>query len=846
MAIEKPTDECADEVLQGAWPDYDEDLFKQAADGQFRDARIWADDAAKSSHGVRQYASQEMEGRAAEAIEQKMGIDLGECAENATAHANVAGFLLMGQAAIMAAKSAMKSAVAEHVPAHDALKIMIGGQGVKDADMQKAQALVTTAKQQLETAIDAVKAGCKSHGLTAPPGGTPKIPVRPPASEERDNSGTPVGVPVKPPPLGDPNSPANTNPGLTNPGVPAGTAQTAPTGSTPAGAGSSTPAATAAPTGAGAAPSTPAAPAATPGAEAGALPAASSAPTGAGQGQGSPMGMSGMPMGAGMPQGGMPQMQPPQMPSQTPGGDVAKTIGDTIGKVAGNNQQGSQLPAGTLDKLLEAQKDPASSAPTAPVGEGGPTDEKNPLGTEHKPGEKTTTQTGTHTLGSGPKGTDVYSAENTNPALNNPASAKPSPAVPTISAAPSGVSAPVTELSSDDNPLPPANGPAGSATTLAGAGHHPGGGDSPATHTSSNNSPFAADPRNPAAAVQPPSAQGSLGAYSPGGLGPGMPIAPPMGAGMGGGMGAAAAPPAPSAPLLAAGGAPMLAMTPAAAAVLRSAAANSGKSADLEDTGGVPRDRIAGLPAEHAVADMQLAGLMKSFASHGWAGTGIAVGVFLLEDPNPRLKYVVATSDGLSHLPIGVPAPAGIELLQHQRLNPGFASDWGGNWRAGLKLATYARSHRNCGELTYLVSNDTRDGTTSPAKAGKVIEAVQTDAERTKLLEQGRVSAATMLRTQLHSPGFSDEALGKVPGWLEAFAVQWGADTDAGMESARARLWALRWDQRRGRDAEYPFVFVNYLILEGMKALAAGQIEEAAYVVDQLVGIDHPTHLQPA
>lgn len=816
MAIEKPTDECADEVLQGAWPDYDEDLFKQAADGQFRDARIWADDAAKSSHGVRQYASQEMEGRAAEAIEQKMGIDLGECAENATAHANVAGFLLMGQAAIMAAKSAMKSAVAEHVPAHDALKIMIGGQGVKDADMQKAQALVTTAKQQLETAIDAVKAGCKSHGLTAPPGGTPKIPVRPPASEERDNSGTPVGVPVKPPPLGDPNSPANTNPGLTNPGVPAGTAPTAPTGSTPAGAGSSTPAATAAPTGAGAAPSTPAAPAATPGAEAGALPAASAAPTGAGQGQGSPMGMSGMPMGAGMPQGGMPQMQPPQMPSQTPGGDVAKTIGDTIGKVAGNNQ-GSQLPAGTLDKLLEAQKDPASSAPTAPVGEGGPTDEKNPLGTEHKPGEKTTTQTGTHTLGSGPKGTDVYSAENTNPALNNPASAKPSPAVPTISAAPSGVSAPVTELSSDDNPLPPANGPAGSATTLAAAGHHPGGGDSPATHTSSNN--------------------------SPGGLGPGMPPPPPMSAGMG----AAAAPaPAPAAPVLAAGGAPMLAMTPAAAAVLRSAAANSGRSADLEDTGGVPRDRIAGLPAEHAVADMQLAGLMKSFASHGWAGTGIAVGVFLLEDPRPRLRYVVATSDGLSHLPIGVPAPAGVELLQHQRLNPGFASDWGGNWRAGLKLATYARSHRNCGELTYLVSNDTRDGTTSPAKAGKVIEAVQTDAERTKLLEQGRVSAATMLRTQLHSPGFSDEALGKVPGWLEAFAVQWGADTDAGMESARARLWALRWDQRRGRDAEYPFVFVNYLILEGMKALAAGQIEEAAYVVDQLVGIDHPTHLQPA
>lgn len=844
MAIEKPTDDCADEVLQGAWPAYDEDLFKQAADGQFRDARIWADDAAKSSHGVRQYASQEMEGRAAEAIEQKMGIDLGECAANATAHANVAGFLLMGQAAIMAAKSAMKSAVAEHVPAHDALKIMIGGQGVKDADMQKAQALVTTAKQQLETAIDAVKAGCKSHGLTAPPGGTPKIPVRPPIDDAKVGTTPPTGVPVKPPPLGDPNSPANTNPGLTNPGVPAGMAPTAPTGSTPAGAGSSTPAATAAPTGAGAAPSTPAAPAATPGAEAGALPAASAAPTGAGQGQGSPMGMSGMPMGAGMPQGGMPQMQPPQMPSQTPGGDVAKTIGDTIGKVAGNN--GSQLPAGTLDKLLEAQKDPASSAPTAPVGEGGPNDEKNPLGTEHKPGEKTDgkTQTGTHTLGSGPKGTDVYSAENTNPALNNPASAKPSPAVPTISAAPSGVSAPVTELSSDDNPLPPANGPAGSATTLAGVGHHPG--DSAATHTSSNNSPFAADPRNPAAAVQPPSAQGSLGAYSPGGLGPGMPIAPPMGAGMGGGMGAAAAPPAPPAPLLAAGGAPMLAMTPAAAAVLRSAAANSGRSADLEDTGGVPRDRIAGLPAEHAVADMQLAGLMKSFASHGWAGTGIAVGVFLLEDPRPRLRYVVATSDGLSHLPIGVPAPAGLELLQHQKLNAGFASDWGGNWRAGLKLATYARSHRNCGELTYLVSNDTRDGTTSPAKAGKVIEAVQTDAERTKLLEQGRVSAPTMLRTQLHSPGFSDEALGKVPGWLEAFAVQWGADTDAGMESARARLWALRWDQRRGRDAEYPFVFVNYLILEGMKALAAGQIEEAAYVVDQLVGIDHPTHLQPA
>ncbi|CPT23925.1 Uncharacterised protein [Mycobacteroides abscessus subsp. abscessus] len=837
MTIEKPTDGCADEVLQGAWPDYDEDLFKQAADAEFQDARLWADDAAKSAHEVRNYATQEMEGRAAEAIERKMGVDLGECSATATAHANVAGFLLMGQAAIMAAKASMKSAVAEHVSVHDALKIMIGGQGVKDADLQKARGLVATARQQLETAIDAVRVGCKAHGLIVPPGGTPKIPVAPAA--EKGNVGvgnTPTAVPVKPP-LGDPNSPANTNPGLTNPGAPAGTAPSAPTGSTPAGAGSSTPAATAAPIGAGAAPTTPAAPAATPGAEAGALPAASAAPTGAGQGQGSPMGMSGMP------QGGMPQMQPPQMPSQTPGGDVAKTIGDTIGKVAGNNQQGTQLPAGTLDKLLEAQKDPASSsAPTAPVGEGGPNDGKDTAtGTEHKPGEKT--QTGTHTLGSGPKGTDVYSAENTNPALNNPASAKPSPAVPTISAAPSGVSAPVTELSSDDNPLPPANGPAGSATTLAGAGHHPGGGDSPATHTSSNGSPFATDPRNPAAAVQPPSAQGSLSAYSPGGLGPGMPIAPPP---MSAGMGAAAPAPAPAAPVLAAGGAPMLAMTPAAAAVLRSAAANSGKSADPEDTGGVPRDRIAGLPAEHAVADMQLAGLMKSFASHGWAGTGIAVGVFLLEDPRPRLRYVVATSDGLSHLPIGVPAPAGLELLQHQKLNAGFASDWGGNWRAGLKLATYARSHRNCGELTYLVSNDTRDGILSPAKAGTVIEAVQTDAERTKLLEQGRVSAATMLRTQLHSPGFSDEALGKVPGWLEAFADQWGADTHTALESARARLWALRWDQRRGRQPEYPFVFVNYLILEGMKALAAGQIEEAAYVVDELVGIDHPTHLQHA
>jgi hypothetical protein len=842
VTIEKPTDECADEVLQGAWPDYDEGLFKQAADYHFQLARTFENDVARSPHALRQYATQEMEGEAAAAIDQKMGTHLAGCAEDTTAHANLAGFLLMGQAAIMAAKSAMKAAVSAHGPAHLMPKVVIGGQGVKDADMQKAQGLVATAKQQLETAMSSVKAGCKSLGLTAPPGGTPKIPVAP---AEKGNVGvgnTPTAVPVKPP-LGDPNSPANTNPGLTNPGAPAGTAPTAPTGSTPAGAGAaSTPAATAAPTGAGAAPSTPAAPAATPGAEAGALTAASAAPTGAGQGQGSPMGMSGMPMGGGMPQGGMPQMQPPQMPSQTPGGDVAKTIGDTIGKVAGNNQ-GSQLPAGTLEKLLEAQKDPATGAATAPVGEGGPSDGKDPAaGTEHKPGEKT--QTGTHTLGSGPKGSDVFSAENTNPALNNPGGGKPSPAVPTISAAPSGVSAPVTELSSDDNPLPPAGGPAGSATTLAGAGHHPGGGDSPATHTSSNSSPFATDPRNPLAAPsQPPSAQGSLSAYSPGGLGPGMPIAPPP---MSAGMGAAAPAPAPAAPVLAAGGAPMLAMTPAAAAVLRSAAANSGKTTNLEDTGGVPRDRIAGLPAEHAVADMQLAGLMKSFASHGWAGTGIAVGVFLLEDPTPRLKYVVATSDGLSHLPIGVPAPAGVELLQHQKLNPGFASDWGGNWRAGLKLATYARSHRNCGELTYLVSNDTRDGILSPAKAGTVIEAVQTDAERTKLLEQGRVSAATMLRTQLHSPGFSDEALGKVPGWLEAFADQWGADTDAALESARARLWALRWDQRRGRDAEYPFVFVNYLILEGMKALAAGQIEEAAYVVDELVEIDHPTHLQHA
>ncbi|SIC17475.1 Uncharacterised protein [Mycobacteroides abscessus subsp. abscessus] len=152
MTIEKPTDECADEVLQGEWPDYDEDLFKQAADFHFQLARTVENDVARSPHALRQYATQEMEGKAAAAIDQKMGTHLAGCTEDTTAHANVAGFLLMGQAAIMGAKSAMKSAVSAHGPAHLMPKVVIGGQGVKDADMQKAQALVTTAKQQLETA----------------------------------------------------------------------------------------------------------------------------------------------------------------------------------------------------------------------------------------------------------------------------------------------------------------------------------------------------------------------------------------------------------------------------------------------------------------------------------------------------------------------------------------------------------------------------------------------------------------------------------------------------------------------------------------------------------------------
>ena len=82
-----------------------------------------------------------------------------------------------------------------------------------------------------------------------------------------------------------------------------------------------------------------------------------------------------------------------------------------------------------------------------------------------------------------------------------------------------------------------------------------------------------------------------------------------------------------------------------------------------EPQGDAPIERILALPPEHATAENHLAGLAKAFRTHKWESERIAVGVFMGGTVlQPRLRYLIATSDALSLIPLYVAAPAGVGL----------------------------------------------------------------------------------------------------------------------------------------------------------------------------------------
>lgn len=550
--------------------------------------------------------------------------------------------------------------------------------------------------------------------------------------------------------------------------------------------------------------------------------------------------MGGMPMG-GSPMGGMQPPQMPQMPQGAGGGaggpvgEVAKPVSDMVSKLAGKDgggAGGTPVSGETLDKLLAAQggggaggDQQAPGDEGAGVGDDGKAGDgkDDHLGGDPKKGEGA----GSHNQVTGVKApSDTYSSANTNPALNNPGAAHggaPSPAAPVMTAPPVSVSAPMTELSADDNvPAAPVQHASAQVQppTVDNAGLH--------THTAAAGitGPGATPPPSPTPGAQ---AQGGLlGAYpAPGGMpGPtppmgGMPMMPPMG-GMGGGGGG--------------GGSvsPVLAAVPAAIG-----GAVVAREAHREPQGDAPVERILALPPEHALAESHLAGLAKVFRTRGWESERIAVGVFMDGTVlQPRLRYIIATSDGLSLIPLGIATPAGVELLSQQKVRSSFTSDWSGNDHPGRKLAALGSQYsQDVGRLLYLVSTDS-DAVQSPGRCGEVTEVYQTAAETTGLIRDNRATSAVAPRTEIvRGLPIRDEQAEEA---LAAFGAAWGFHdaTADDLSSSRAMLWAARWGRARSRSDDYPALLATYLYVEGLEALRAGRLDEAAYSASSMLSVE--------
>lgn len=775
--IERPTGTAATEVMGESWPVWSESNYFAKAQQCLAKAAQEQKAAQTATHSAT-YTDQEADGKAFNQIASELHIKAHAATVNSEKFAALAGWAThMGELI-----KATKEKISAEVKAHES-KCISGKSLTSTADVMKEsgdvaehKGNVTAAMATLETDLTSIETSLSADVIPAPPGGVPKIP------DDFDPGALPGGMPAT-----DPTAASGT-PSVGSAGSGAPSASAAGAGGAPSGA-----PARPLPASAFAAPPAPAtSPAAAATSPAGATPAAAEAPAG------------GMPM-SGMPMGGMPQMSPPQMPAsgggQTPGADVAKTVGDTISKVAGKD--GTPVSADTLSKLLDAQG--GGSDGHGDGGDGKKTDhDKLPEGAAD-PLAKVFGNNGqqTHLL-------DPYSAANQSPSLNNPASPahlqSPSPAAPVVTAAPaSPTGLPMTQLSADENSVTPQQHSTATASTSDAVTTHPSAGGPAATSAAS------AAPGAPGAPAVPGGSQpsGSLGAYNGAALGAPapMPMAP-MGAPMGGMM----APPA------AGGGAatPVLAAAVPAAVV---EAATSGRRRAPEAT------RVTSLPPEHAAAEQHLAGLARVFTQRGWATAVLAIACL---EGQAGVRYVLATADGLSLVPMGVPLPGGVELLAEQHLSPSFAADWSGRIHPARKLAAWAGEHPAAGRLVYLVSNDQAG---VPAVSGAVVEVRQTQAERTAL---GGGSPATLPRTALATTVIP---VAKAADALQAFGAAWGI-TDATTEdwrTAPGRLWAARWD--RDRPDDYPAVIATYHYVEGLEALAQGREADAAYSASALAAV---------
>ncbi|MEB3052122.1 hypothetical protein KV112_20645 [Mycolicibacter sp. MYC123] len=811
------------EVVGDSWPPDSETTAHEASQAQLRNAERMGEASRTAGQG-RDYATSEMSGEAAEGIAQdfaRHAVEMDDCQQN---HLYTAGWLLEWAGAIVAAKTAMNAAADAHLADHVAptatgltrLDPSARTQAQKDASLQAAQAAVQDARHALESAKAMVALGISSNQKpmlvpklpTSSVGDGTKIGDRPDAVPDPTAGGgltSPIGG-------GSPGltSPGPSSPGLSNPTLP----PTLPAGAGGPSAGTGGPATPAAP---------PAISAPTLPTEAGAGAAGGPAASLPGDAAGSsPMsGMGGMPMG-GMPMGGggMPMQPPqmPQMPTQTPGADIAKTAGDTLSKLAGGPGGGAQsLDSATLDKLLDANSSSndddsgklSDGAGVVPAGDKGATaGVSGPNGLGHN--------------GAGSTLTNPYSAANANPSLNNPTPlvGPPSPAAATVTPTPPVVSAPVTELSGDEA-APPASTSASAAhptTSISG---------DPASSAHSGGSNAAGDRQ-----------QSVMGGYpATGGL------VPPMAAG-----GAVPPPPAAAGPVIAAGGAAAAAPMLLPTSTTTTTKIDSAASALFADpAGSASSERLAVLPPEQAVAHEHLAGVLRAFRDRpgmAWTTVQVAIGVFIYEEPGlptPRIRYILATTDGLSLIPMNVQVPAGIELLGGL-IDPAasFVADWSGHERPALKLVAAADAYPDLlGDLDYLVSSDsgTEDGIKTPARAGDVVEVVQSKTQTEALIATHKASRATRPRTTVEWPRI---APGQAAAALEALGMAFGFNDGSPTDTQKAAgmLWGVRWGRRLlERPDNYLAVLATFWYEEGMEALELGRLDEAAYAASALAEI---------
>lgn len=785
--IEKPTGTAAAEVMGENWPEWSETKYAAKVNELLAMASN-AQKNAQTTSATATYTGQETDGKAYNKILEDLHLKTNEFTVYADEFAKMAGWVKQMGEQIAATK---KKIVAE-VKAHEAN--CITGKTIDNGallltetqDVATHKANVTAAMAALETEFTAGETACAADVVPAPPGGTPAIP------DEHDPAESLPGMPATDPTATTPTPGTTTTGGA---GTTGGAPATAPAAGLP-------PEMFAAP----AAPAAAAAPAEALSGSPASSPAASPAEA-----------AGGMPL-SGMPMSGMP-MQPPQMPAaggagQTPGNDLAKTVGDTVTKLAGKDG-GTPVSEAALSKLLDAQGDG--------TGEGGLPGEKGANGEDPDKLPDGVDDPLAKVFGNDPSGSgvsgetarahgtlDPYTSANQNPGLNNPTPphlASPSPAAPVITPAPSApsVGAPMTELSADDNFIgpqhhQPAVVPAEAVTTHPSAG--------PASPAGPGPGGPGGPGGNPGGGPQPGQ---PLGAYNPGAMGAPAPMGPmapmaPMGGMMpppAGGGGAAA---------------PVLSAAVPAAAVAE--AATSGRRRTPE----VPT-RLASLPPEHAAAEHHLAALVRVFAQRNWPTAVLAIACV---EGQHGVRYLLATADGVSLIPLGVPLPGGVELLSSQPLSGSFTADWSGHVHPARKLAAWAAEHPEAGRLVYLVSNDASG---VPAVAGKVIEVRQTQAERSGM---GGGSPAILPRTSLAADTIP---AAKAEDALEAFANAWGI-SDATADDWRVapgRLWAARWD--RDRPADYPAILATYLYVEGLEAVREGRAADAAFSASALATV---------